>query len=77
MAPVKLLVIREARGGVMRQRCCLCGEPIEPGDDDAVELHGGVIVHEDCLREHDEEQALQCSAAEIARQRAARKRRLA
>ncbi len=62
-------------------RCALCGEPVEAGDLDAVEVGGTALVHSDCLREHDAEQEIACSTAEItrerARQRAGRKRRTA
>ena len=36
-------------------RCALCGEPVEAGDLDAVEVGGTALVHSDCLREHDAE----------------------
>jgi len=35
-------------------RCALCGEPVEAGDLDAVEVGSG-IVHEDCFAERDDE----------------------
>jgi hypothetical protein len=38
-------------------RCALCGEPVEAGDLDAVEVGGG-IVHEECLGEREDEQGL-------------------
>jgi hypothetical protein len=47
-----------------QDRCCLCGEPIEPDAPDVVPL-----VHEDCLAEHVEEQERECSTAELDRMR--------
>ena len=68
-------------------RCALCGRPIGPDDDDAVEVQAG-FVHESCLQEYDgeecatpgileREQMRACSVAELERQRrqAARRRK--
>jgi hypothetical protein len=69
------------------ERCPLCGEEIDAGDLDAVEVGGG-IVHEDCLAARDEglfgEQdpatgrhaaSFECSVVELARERRERARR--
>lgn len=39
-----------------RERCGLCGEPIDPGDADAVQVHGGEggLVYEGCLAQYDD-----------------------
>jgi hypothetical protein len=39
------------------ERCPLCGKPIDPGDVDAVQIHGGDggFMHESCLKEFDNE----------------------
>ena len=73
------------------ERCALCGERVEAGDLDAVEVGVG-IVHEDCLALREDEglfgsepdpatgraASFECSVAELARERrerAARTRR--
>ena len=71
------------------ERCLLCGEPVEAGDLDAVEVGGG-IVHGDCLAEREDEglglfgsnpatgrdASFECSVAELERQaRSARRAR--
>jgi len=37
------------------ERCGLCGQPIDAGDVDVVQVHGGVggFMHADCLRENE------------------------
>jgi hypothetical protein len=37
------------------ERCSICGEPIDVGDADAVQVHASVggLVHEQCLVEYE------------------------
>jgi hypothetical protein len=69
-----------------RERCVLCGELIDAGDPDAVEVGGG-LAHGDCIAEREDEglfgdpeatgraASFECSTAELQRQRAADGRR--
>jgi hypothetical protein len=42
-----------------RERCPLCGNPIDADDSDAVQVHGdGGLVHEGCIEERDDEPGL-------------------
>ncbi|MFZ0418427.1 MAG: hypothetical protein WAM04_09985 [Candidatus Sulfotelmatobacter sp.] len=59
-----------------RERCALCGRPINPDEDDALQVNAG-FVHQSCLEQYDGEDAIilereqmrECSVAEIQRQR--------
>lgn len=35
------------------EKCYLCGQPIDPGDPDAMDVGGG-LAHEGCIEEHDD-----------------------
>lgn len=47
----------------MTEKCGLCGQPIDPGDADCVQVHGGSVgglLHESCLQEYDPFTCAQC-----------------
>lgn len=39
------------------ERCELCGQAVDPGDLDSVQIHAGIVggfVHASCLEEYDD-----------------------